>query len=353
MSDRPFVSIVLVNYNTAADTIECIDSILNIDKIDLSIVVVDNSTSDDFNTKLNSWIKKEYKPHYKIPDSLTDNLSGKTPEKYSSISTNDIDEYLTQNKSEPVKLTVIKNSENTGFAKANNIGIKYSLQFSPTYLWLLNNDTVIKKDALEQLIKFHTDLKSQGVNIGLAGSKILFYSNPEIIQAVGDRFNILTTRSYHIGLNENDTGQYDDKAFQIDYPYGASLFFNSEYIRKVGFMSEDYFLYFEEIDWVTRGRKKGFIPAICTTSKIFHKQGISTGKSITQKKIPSFIACLMYSNLLKFYWKYYPFLYPIAWIRLLLKMNLTFIKGNINETKLIFKILLGFRNCNIIKDKIE
>ncbi len=350
----PLASIVLVNYNTPDDTIECIDSILGSSVIDISIVVIDNSQSNDSINKINSWVKGEYLPDYNTPHLIANNLSGKKPESIQLIHTDNIQNYIHENKNQanPYKLTIIKNSNNVGFAAANNIGIKYALQFSPLYLWLLNNDTIIKKDSLKQLINYYDEANNKKIKIGLIGSKIMFYSNPEIIQAVGDRFNYLTTRAYHIGLNQKDIGQYDDKKLQIDYPYGASIFLNSEYIRTVGLMNEDYFLYFEEIDWVTRGNKKGYKTSICTKSLVYHKQGISTGKKIKKNK-PLFIACLIYSNLLKFYWTHYPFLYPLPWLKLFLKMNLNFIQGNHRESKLILKILLGFKNCMILNQRAQ
>jgi len=349
----PLTGIILVNYNSPDDTIECIDSILASSISDLSIVIVDNSADDNSINKICNWVKGGYTPKYEVPGLLQTCLSNKRPESVKMIYARNSESYLSESSHnfKANELTIIKNSNNVGFAAANNIGIKYLMQFSPEYIWLLNNDTVIKNDTLSNLINYFIYTKSNGINVGLIGSKILFYSDPEIIQAVGDRFNFFTTNAFHIGLNQKDHGQYDDKKFRFDYPYGASLFFTTEYVKSVGLMSEDYFLYFEELDWVIRGKKNGYKSAICTNSIVYHKQGVSTGKKIKKRK-PLFIACLMYSNLLKFYWKFYPFLYPIAWLRLFFKMNLSFANGNFKESKLILKILFGFRNCSIINEKV-
>lgn len=346
------VNIVLVNYNNHDDTIECIDSIFANNEKDISIVVVDNSESTDSIDKISSWAKGVYKPNYKTPETLTKNLSNQLPQTVQIIFTDDIEKHLQLNQKNQTQssLAIIKNPANFGFAKANNIGIKYAMFFSPKYLWLLNNDTIIEQDSLTQLLNFYKEKSHQGIKAGLIGSKILFYKNPEIIQSVGDRFNILTTWSYHIGLNQKDIGQFDTAPIKVNYPYGASLFLSADYVREVGLMCEDYFLYFEELDWVKRGKKKSYEIFICTKSKIFHKQGLSTGKKIGQQK-PLFIACLMYSNLLKFYWKHYPFLYPVAWLRLFLKMNKNILAGNTVEAKLILQILFGFRNCKSCANK--
>ncbi len=345
------ISIVLVNYNTPDDTIECIDSLLSNIDLDYFITVIDNSNNDDSLNKITNWISGKYKPQFTIPELIAGNISGKNPESfqvYHSENPHAFDDKITYQQ-KPPKLTFIKNKLNVGFANANNIGITYSGLFNPTYYWLLNNDTVINKSTLPALIHHYNQLIQQGSKVGLIGSKILFYKNPEIIQSVGNRFNYLTTKNYPVGLYKKDSPEFIVNV-KVDYPYGASLFMHSNYISDVGLMCTDYFLYFEELDWVIRGKKAGYKISVCLNSSVFHKQGIATGKSITQKKLPAFIACLMYSNLLKFYLKFYPWLYPVALLKLFTKMVINLFKLNYKEALLILKIMFGFRNCTFYKN---
>ena len=342
-------AIVLVNYNAPDDTIECVASLLNLRNQDFKIIIVDNDSTKENRNRLINWLEGKFSATFSTPEKINSLTLGQ--EKFSGefflLNHNiengfemPVDEQTFVNK----KIILVHNNANSGFAAANNIGMKISLALNCKYSWLLNNDAVADTEALNGLISYHKQISGEK-KIGLIGCKVLFYSQPEIIQAVGDRFNVYTTWSYHLGLNEIDNGQYDNGNFQFDYPYGASLLFSNDFVRDCGMMNEQYFLYFEEADWTLRGRKNNYEPAACMTAKIFHKQGVTTGKKIRKEK-PAWIASLMYGNLLLFYKNYYPQLVWIAWLRLFLKAVKNIFTGNILEAFLILKIIFGIHRPN-------
>ena len=234
------VYIITINFGTPEHTTECLESIRTNNHELFQLVVVDVSNINLSIEKINNWIEEK----------------------------------------KDKRFTLIREKENKGFAFANNIGIKHALeQGDCDFLWILNNDTVINKNSLEDLIACYGRNLNKG-NTGFIGSKILDYKHNDLIQNVGGTFSKWSGYSVLIGLGEKDAGQYDKEDFQIDYVIGASMFCHSSLLQKIGFMPEDYFLYYEDIDWCISAQKAGFKNQTCTKSKVYHKQGISTGAKL-------------------------------------------------------------------------
>lgn len=223
------VFVVVLNWNGADDTLECIASIKDSDYDLYNIVVVDNA-SDDESVKI---IKKTY------------------PE---------------------VKL--IECGENKGYAGGNNAGINYALQNKADYVWLLNNDVVVSKNALSEFVK----VANQDDSIGILGSKILSYWNRNVIDYAGGLVSLRDGTSSHVGFNEIDEGQYGDQV-ETEYVTGASLFISLAAIKKIGLLDESYFLYYEETDYCCRASKLGLKVVYCPRSLVYHKVSASTSKS--------------------------------------------------------------------------
>ena len=74
----------------------------------------------------------------------------------------------------------------------------------------------------------------------------------------------------------------------IDYPIGASMFISKSFLTDVGLMCEDYFLYFEELDWKKKKKKKGYSISCAVDSVVYHKEGRSIGSHSNLKKKSNF-----------------------------------------------------------------
>ena len=111
--------------------------------------------------------------------------------------------------------------------------------------------------------------------IGIIGSKI-YYDQTPIIWFAGGEVNEWLGSVHHPGLREKDEGQFD-QVREVDFITGCSLLLRKEVIDTVGFMREDYFLYFEETDWNVRARQKGWKIVYCPESIVFHKVSLSSG----------------------------------------------------------------------------
>lgn len=290
---NPKVSIVLLNYLHWKDTIVCIESLYeHINYTNYEIIIIDNLSPNDSVEALTNYINQ-------LP------------------ATN--------------KPILEVNKANLGFANGNNLGISLALSSGADFVWLLNNDTVIKNDALSPLLKEYQE------GIGILGSKLIFYQSDNLIQAVGATFDALSSRIKQIGFNEKDTGQYDNKELEVDFVVGASLFVSKELLTKVGSLSEDFFMYFEELDWSLRAKKKGFKTKVCTRSVVYHKQGLTTqNQALGRKnKVAQFF---QFKNLLliyrKYFWYYYPIVLLVVFLRVL-KFNLS---NGFKDLDLFYKV---------------
>lgn len=175
-------------------------------------------------------------------------------------------------------ITFIRSEINLGFAGGNNIGIQKA---KGEYLFLVNNDT----EFTPCLIKTLVDQLSGNAAIGVISPKILYWENKDILQYAGfTNMNYVTARNKCIGLNEIDNGQYNNLTGNTAYAHGAAMMVRKEVVEKAGLMSENFFLYYEELDWFEKIRKAGFEIWVCMQASIYHKESMSIGKKSALKE---------------------------------------------------------------------
>ncbi len=164
---------------------------------------------------------------------------------------------------------IIKLEKNFGFAKAINEGVKKS---NAKYVVLLNNDTKADKDWLGNLIKT-ADNHPEVISIN---SKILDFYNKRKINGVGIQINEVG-QARSIGWNEKDEGQFEKDELIFGATGGASLFRRETFI-KLDMFDENYFMYFEEVDFAFRAQMQGYKSLYCPKAIVFHKHKATAGK---------------------------------------------------------------------------
>lgn len=159
---------------------------------------------------------------------------------------------------------LIENKKNLGFSAGNNIGIKHALNSRADVILLLNPDTVVPKTFLKSFNK-STRLLLDGYSI--IGPKI-FDENGKIWSVGG----LLDKKRYSSILKHKLNSE-------LDYISGTAIFIKKEVFDKIGFLKEDYFLYYEDVDFCQRAKKSGFKLAIDKNISIIHKASSSVGKN--------------------------------------------------------------------------
>jgi GT2 family glycosyltransferase len=269
-----FVYIIVLNWNGWKDAIECLESLLCLTYPHFRIIVIDNHSTNNSVNYIKSWAQgnSTIKPELvsfcaankmlRIIDYDRETAeAGGLPDIEESLSFLSSSQYL----------ILIQTGANLGYAGGNNVGIKYSLKKQADYIWILNNDTVVDKNALSEMVS----AAKTDEQIGMVGSKLFYYDQPTIIQAAGGGyFSFWKGFSHHCGLKETDNGQWG-QVFEPDYLTGSSLLIRNEVINSIGFMDETFFLYGEELEWQIRAKNHGWKLVYCPTSILWHKESAS------------------------------------------------------------------------------
>lgn len=170
------------------------------------------------------------------------------------------------------ELIYIRSAQNLGFAGGNNLGIKRA---TGDYLLLLNNDTEITPDLIT-VLTFEMESNPQ---IGLISPLIMYFDAPEIIQYAGfTKMNYLTCRNQNIDSMVPDSGQYDHASWETGYCHGAAMMCRRADLEEVGMMAEQFFLYYEELDWCEKFMHSGKKIWFTGRTRIYHKESMSVGK---------------------------------------------------------------------------
>lgn len=215
------INILILNWNGWKDTIKCVNSLKATSCTEsYKIIVIDNCSSDDS-------VKR-------IKDGC--------PE-----------------------IELIQNERNLGFGGGCNVGLRYSMQNSVEFVWLLNNDTTVHTDCLQELI----NVAKTDPSIGIVGSVLYHMNTPETVQAWGGGYiNFWAGNTKNI-YNANESPK-------LQYITGASMLIRVKALLKTGLFDENsYFMYWEDADLCFRLIRNGWKIKVAERSKVLHKESAS------------------------------------------------------------------------------
>lgn len=218
------IGIILLNYNAYEDTKECLDSLKAITYSDYEIFVVDNDSQDGSADQLKQ-------------------IKG---------------------------IHFIESGRNGGFGYGNNIGIKAALKQGCQKILLLNNDTTVEPDFLTIL---NQDLDDS--RIGIIAPKILNYYDHNKIWALGGEINWPLFVAYNSLCDQEDHHQVVKK--KVDFISGCCMLIRSEIFEEIGYLPEDYFMYFEDLDFCLQVSSK-YELWIDSQAVIYHKVSAASGE---------------------------------------------------------------------------
>jgi len=280
-SVHPNVVFIVLNWNGWKDTIECLESIDGLNYPNYHFILVDNASQDDSISMIRKYCDcatEDLKPNQGSKLNWQKNRIKNVVEiDFNDLNSVEINPNNLINSYKLENIIIIKNDENYGFTGGNNIALNFAYhKLKPDYYLLLNNDTIVEPDFLNNMI----DSVLKYNNVGFAGPKIYYYKPNEVsdlLSFAGGNINLYTSEPRPIGKDETDTGKYNQDMI-VDYIEGSCMLVSYELSRKVGFFNQDYFTYWEEIDWCIRGKKEGFKTIYTHNAKIWHKcYGSDTG----------------------------------------------------------------------------
>lgn len=238
------VSIVLLNYNGELDTIECLESLKKIDYPSFKIFLVDNKSCDESVEKIKSFL--DYDEFYDYDLVFEDDLSDYTLRK-------------------DCNLVFVPNNDNYGFAGGNNVALKYILENNlGDYVLLLNNDTIVSRDFLDCLVR----TSKNNDDDCFVGITHYYYDKRESIQTIGGGL---------VDMVHGEASAIRDPEYtgNLDFLTGSCILSSLKVLSEVGLLCEDYFMYWEDVDWCTCLREQGYKIRISDGGCIYHKEGSS------------------------------------------------------------------------------
>lgn len=223
------LAVILVNWNGSDDTLNCLESIRASTYQDYFVVVVDNGSRADQVSKL-----KQSKSDFEL----------------------------------------IETGENLGYTGGNNKGIEYALDCKVDYVFLLNNDTYIAPNTLQNIVQ----AADRDKQIGILSPKIFFHPARHLIWSAGAALNQRFLMGYSLGYKVEDKGQFD-QARDVDYVTGCAMLIQSRVINEVGMLSDDYFAVCEDIDYCLRVANAGYKIKYEPSASVWHIESASSGGS--------------------------------------------------------------------------
>lgn len=225
------VSIITVNYNQTELTCALLDSIRRQDYRATELIVVDNASRED----------------------PREAILGRFPE-----------------------VVYLRSERNLGFAGGNNLGVAAA---TGDFFFFVNNDAETTPACIGLLLDVFRAHPTAGIV-----SPLICYARhpaqqgPDIIQYAGmTRIHPLTGRNRTIGAKTPDVGQFAAPR-QTHYAHGAAMMLPRSVLDAAGLMAEDFFLYYEELDWCERIRRAGYEVWVEPRAKVYHKESMSVQK---------------------------------------------------------------------------
>lgn len=235
---QPKIFVIVLNFNGQDTLVPCLASIYQSDYLNFEVVVVDNDSRDG---SLEQAMKSFSRAHF------------------------------------------IKNSENIGFARGNNVGIRWALEKFADYILILNNDATIEKTTLSELLQTMQRNDSAGI-----ASPLILSGDGKNIWFAGGIIDWHKMRTEHLHKTRFDS------PYSSEYISGCAMFIKKDVFKKIGILDERFFLYYEDADFSMRAKKAGFDLLVVPLTRIKHLEQSSSKNNLK-------IYWLVLSGLMFFY----------------------------------------------------
>lgn len=215
---KPFIYIIVLNYNNLYDTIETLRSVEKMEYKNYRVLLVDNGSTEGIVKGIRS----------RFPN-----------------------------------LEIIKNKRNLGYAGGNNVGIMKAIEKKANYIFLLNNDVVVERDVLRKLV----DAMEREEHFAACQPLVKYFHERKKIWSAGTEFFIGYPRLYKKNKRAELSGSFEP-------PFGlagCALLMRISAVKDVGLFDESLFLMHEETDWCMRAKKKEYKMLVVADAVVHHK----------------------------------------------------------------------------------
>jgi GT2 family glycosyltransferase len=255
--NTPKVAIIILNWNGWENTIECLESLYKIDYPNYEIILVDNGSKDDSVRKIGEYADGKIRVESKF---FQYDFSNKPLKLIKPI--NSCLPFLQFNR----ELILIENKTNLGFAVGTNVGMRLAQKQQADYVLLLNNDIVVERKFLSELI----NAVEETPLMGIAGPTIYYYDHPNAVDFAGENLTLWQVKGkefYTISKIPRE----------VDKIEGSCMLIRRCLLDKIGLLYPKFWAYWEETDLCFRAKKAGFKVVYLPKSEVWHKVASSLG----------------------------------------------------------------------------
>lgn len=327
-TNYPKVAVIILNWNGWKDTIECLESLYQIDYPYYDIVLVDNDSKDDSINMIRDYCKGKIKPKSPFFDYDSKNKPIQIFEYTNKdLQINKSDKY--QDLSSDKKLILIKNDKNYGFAEGNNVGIRYSLKnLNSKYTLLLNNDTVVDKHFLSEMV----ETGENNNKIAVIGSKTYYYNfngKDDVLWSVGGTVDLSRYPGYHDIVLKDIQSTIKNSKIDVDWISGAVMLIKTDMLP-INLLNSDFFFGCEDVDLCIEMKNKGLKMVTNLNAIVWHKAGASKSK-VKFRGISKEIKTNL--KFMRAHEKNYKLHLPIYMLQVIYRYSSMFIKKLVRDTK--------------------
>jgi len=174
---------------------------------------------------------------------------------------------------------LVQAERNDGFAAGCNQGIREAMRLGADRILLLNSDARVLPDALGAL-ELALD---QNPHVGIVGPRVVERADPGVVQSLGMRYTLTTGRMRHHGFGRRYDALTTPALREVDGVSGCAMLVRRAVFEQVGLFFEDYFFGFEDLDLCLRARAAGFATACVGSSVVAHEGSVSIGRASAQR----------------------------------------------------------------------
>jgi len=296
------LGVVIVTFNSGSEAVDCAETLLASAAAAgtaLRVVLVDNASGDDTVARLRDWASGT--APYAAPADLP--FAHDPVPKPLALAEGGPDLAADPD----ARLTLLQTGANRGFAGGVNAGLAYLARFPDLgHFWVLNPDSVVPPGTVAALAARLAEPEPYA----LMGGRVLYYENPDMIQIDGGTVDWRTGVTGNLGLGRSDAATPPPDPAQLDFIMGANMVAARAFYDAAGPMREDYFLYYEEVDWAMR---RGPLPLIyCAGLRIHHRAGSSIGSPAPGRPASPFSLYFKHRGRVRFMGRFRPRHVPVA-----------------------------------------
>lgn len=296
------IGVVVVAFNSADVILDCVESLLQGPGPHPRIVVVDNASPDDTVETLRNWAsgKVSFTAPQDIPFHM---VPSPKPVALIEKRRGEVTELL-----QGSGVVLLHSGANRGFAGGVNAGLEY-LAADPSiqHFWVLNPDAMSAPGTVDAILT----AAAANPGYGLMGGRVCYAEPPHRVQIDGGTLNRRTGVTGNVNLGRPMAEVSAPKASELDFITGASMIASRVFYEHVGPMREDYFLYYEEVDWACR---RGDLPMIVAGDVVvYHRAGTAIGSPTLERLASPFSIWFKHRGRMRFMRRFHKGALPTAW----------------------------------------